>query len=119
MGLDPLPIMVGSKPVWASNLGCYQCIRAGYYWCSNLWYYQSATTTYDANTEKGTCCFDTEIGNYAASGGTPAKSVANIVNCPAKYTNADDGVSAIIPNIVASWCSYDTTVKELAITNCR
>lgn len=102
--------MVGTKPVWANTLSCYQCIRAGYYWCSIQWYYQSPTTTYDENTEKGKCCFNTEIGEYAAGGGTPAKDIANIINCPAKYTNANDGVSAIIPNIVVSWCSYNTNV---------
>ena len=110
--------MVGAKPVWASNLGCYQCIRAGYVWCSAQWNYQSATTTYDPTVEKGKCCFTADVGAYTAAGNTPDKTIANSANCPAKYTNANDG-SAIVVNIITSWCSYDTKVPELAIANCR
>ena len=87
LGLDPLPAMIGSVPVYANNLSCAQCIRAGYIWCSDQWYYQSPTTTYSTSAEKGTCCFNTENGAYVQSGGTPDKTIANIVNCPAKYTN--------------------------------
>ena len=119
LGLVPLPPMIGTAPTWSigGSTGCYQCIRAGYIWCSIQWNYQSPTTTYDA-ADKGSCCFTADVGAYTALGNTPDKTIANTANCPAKYTNINDG-SAVVVNIVASWCSYDTKVPELAIANCR
>ena len=57
-------------------------------------------------------------GEYVLSGGTPDKTVANIANCPSKYTNTSTD-SVVTPNVATIWCSYNTSVPELAMTVCR
>lgn len=75
----------------ASTMGCIECIRAGYTWCSNKWSYNAPSSTYDPSVEKGTCCFDVDTGGYVYNNGntavtlSPPIAIGNKDGCPAVF----------------------------------
>jgi len=121
--LDPLPALTGTKPSIYSaksalvyntaNAGatetattsCYQCIRGGFVWCSNLWHYEEdvANSAYTTSTEYGMCCFDkTDLATKEAD-----NAYAYADNCKARFTNVAG--ASITENSAGSWwCSYVT-----------
>ena len=126
--LDVLPDMTGTKPTYTYNSGpdatnsvkitsCYQCIRAGWIWCSAKWEYSEPSGTYDQASEKGRCCFNSATVNTDR---LSYNKGANIVECPASFTN-QKVVGAVVSWAISGsyWCSDQAKYMELALMNCR
>jgi len=67
---------------------------------------------YDAS-EKGTCCF----GGATAASDRADGTKANVVTCPAAFTNAAG--AAVVASVDAFWCSDLAASVEMALINCR
>ena len=89
---------------YAYTTGCYQCVRAGWLWCSAKWHYEepSPNTTYDDTTEKGSCCYATKLFSYVT--GSDNGVSLNNVNCPALYSNLPN-TSLVAITSSLWWCS--------------
>ena len=81
-------------------------------WCSARWYYSSPAMSYDAD-EKGKCCFN----KVTAASDRLSGVTANVVTCPAAFTNAAGG--SVAASASSFWCSDSAASLELALINCR
>jgi hypothetical protein len=88
---------------YSATTGCYQCVRAGWLWCSAQWHYEEPSgTTYTTATEKGSCCYSSKI--YADILAADNGVNLNLTSCPAVYSNAANTTPVEITSTLW-WCS--------------
>ena len=128
-------MMAGNKPTIINthtnpntSIGCIECIRAGWVWCSAKWNYElpyAENSVYitdvesSDNVEKGNCCYSL-VGKHIAMSD---KETYNKKTCFAKVNN-DGGVAAAdsgTKNAIGTyWCSdFNLESPELAMVTCR